>query len=222
MPIEIAAFNWVPPLAQGFVRDLRVRWALEEASLPYTAVLIDFADREGEAYRRWQPFGQVPAYRDEEVEMFESAAIVLHLMEKSETLAPKDPAGRARVASWVVAAINSVEPHLLAYVQLDVFHAGEPWIEGRRPSALATLKDRLAVLCAELDGREHLLGRFTAADLIMTCVLRELVGCGLLAKFPILDAYVKRCEARPAFVKALEDQLRPFRENAPRTPAGLP
>jgi glutathione S-transferase len=215
MAIEIAAFRWVPPFAQGYVRDLRIRWALEEAGFPYETVLIDFEIKETPAYRAWQPFGQVPAYRDGEVEMFESGAIVLYLAEKSEALSPKDAAGRARVMTWVVAALNSVEPHVQNYVHLDVFQVGEPWVEPRRPSLLAALEERLAVVCAQLDGNAYLTGQFSAADIMMACVLRELVENGVLGTFPILDAYRLRCEARPAFTRALEAQMAPFRQNAP-------
>jgi glutathione S-transferase len=215
MTIQVSAFRWVPPFAQGYVRDLRVRWALEEAGLPYEASLIDPQIQESERYRDWQPFGQVPAYRDGEVEMFESGAIVLHIADKSEVLAPKDAAGRARVTTWVIAALNSVEPHVQNLVHLDVFHAGEAWTKGRRPQIEAMLNGRLASLCAWLDGKAYLESRFTAGDLIMTTVLRELVESGLLAKFPILDAYRRRCEARPAFARALEAQMQPFRDYAP-------
>src|ERR1700733_10916892 len=107
MTIEISAFRWVPPFAQGYVKDLRIRWALEEAGLPYRTVLIGGADPASAAYRRWQPFGQVPAYRDGAVELFESGAIILHIAAGSEALAPSDTAGRARVTAWVIAALNS-------------------------------------------------------------------------------------------------------------------
>jgi glutathione S-transferase len=215
MTIELTAFRWVPPFAQGYVRDLRIRWALEEAGLPYQVVLVDGSTLATEGYRQWQPFGQVPAYRDDAVEMFESGAIVLHIAERSEVLAPRDPAGRARVTTWVIAALNSIEPHAQNLVTLDSFHAGEAWIEERRPQARAMLDGRLASLSAWLGDKDYLEGRFTAGDLIMTTVLRELVDCGALARFPNLAAYRERCEARPAFGRAIEGQMRTFRENAP-------
>jgi glutathione S-transferase len=216
MPIEVTAFRWVPEFAQGYVRDLRVRWALEEAGLPYEAILIDPKVQKSEAYRHWQPFGQVPAYKDDKVEMFESGAIVLHIAGKSEALAPKDEPGRARVTAWVIAALNSIEPHAQNLVQLDVFHAGEDWAKARRPQAEAMLNKRLAELSVWLGAKDYLEGRFTAGDLIMATVLRELVDCGALARFRNLDAYHRRCEARPAFGRALEAQMKPFRENAPK------
>jgi len=212
MTAEVAAFRWVPPFAQGFVRDFRVRWALEEAGLPYRATLIDLSSRD--SYRAWQPFGQVPAYRDDEVEMFESGAIVLHIAAKSEALAPRDPAGQARMMTWVVAALNSVEPQAQNFIQLDD-RAEEEWAKARRAEVEGDLVFRLTSLSAWLGDKPYLEDRFTAGDLLMTCVLRELLDSGMLARFPNLDAYRVRCEARPAFGVALEAQLQVFRDNAP-------
>lgn len=215
MTATVTAFEWVPPFAQGFVRDLRIRWALEEAGLPYDIALLGFDDTATDAYRRWQPFGQVPAYRDDEVEIFESGAILIHLAGKSEALAPQTPAGRARVTTWIVSGLNSVEPFAQNLATLDSFHAGQPWVEGYRPVARATLEKRLTSLSNWLGDKEWLEGRFTAADIIMVTVLRELVACGILKDFPTLDAYRQRGEDRPAFHKAMEDQLRTFADNAP-------
>ena len=213
--IEVSAFRWVPPFAQGYVRDLRVRWALEEAGLPYQTTLVDFKTTATEQYREWQPFGQVPAFRDGDVEMFESGAIVLYLAEKSDALAPRDPAGRARITTWVLAALNSIEPHVQNLVHLDAFHSGEAWTVERRPQVEAMLDRRLTELAVSLGDKQHLEDRFSAGDLMMTTVLRELVDGGTLARFPTLDAYRRRCEARPGFVKALADQLEPFAANSP-------
>jgi glutathione S-transferase len=215
MNIQVSAFRWVPPFAQGYVRDLRVRWALEEAGLPYEAALVDQEILKSQGYRQWQPFGQVPAYRHDGLAMFESGAIVLHIAAKSEALTPRDEAGRARVTTWVIAALNSVEPEVMNLVDIDVFHAGEAWTMERRPQVVAMLEKRLAALDAWLDGKDHLEGRFTAGDLIMTTVLRGISDPDILARFPVLDAYRQRCEARPAFGRAMEAQLAPFRENAP-------
>jgi glutathione S-transferase len=213
MTAEVAAFRWVPPFAQGFVRDLRVRWALEEAGIAYQATLIDLASRDD--YRQWQPFGQVPAYRDDEVEMFESGAVVLHIAAKSQALSPADAAGRARMTTWVIAALNSIEPHSQNFIQLDD-NAGEDWAKAYRDRVEAALMGRLSALSAWLGSRDYLEDRFTAGDLMMTTVLRELVDSGMLARFPNLDAYRARCEARPAFAAALEAQMQVFRDNAPK------
>lgn len=209
MTMQVAAFRWVPPFAQGYVRDLRVRWALEEAGLPYEAVLIDGQTKD---YRDWQPFGQVPAYRDDEVDMFESGAIVLHLADKSQVLSPKDPAGRARMMTWVLAALNSIEPFAQAVINFD---DSLPGADERRPQPEALLERRMTALSAYLGDKDYLEGRFTAGDLMMAAVIRELVDCGVLGRYPNLDAYRRRCEARPAFGRAMEAQMKPFRENAP-------
>src|SRR4249919_3753020 len=107
--ITVSAFRWVPPFAQGLVRDLRVRWALEEAGLRYKERLIGPEDQRSQSYRRLQPFGQVPAYEEDGLVLFESGAIVLHVAARSPVLMPADPAGRARVTTWAFAALNSVE-----------------------------------------------------------------------------------------------------------------
>ena len=134
MTIQVSAFKWVPPFAEGHVRDLRVRWALEEAGLPYEAVLIDQDGKNTPAYRAWQPFGQVPAYRDDEVELFESGAIVLHLASRSEALAPADAAGRARVATWVLCALNTLEPDFASTGRTRPVPPGRG-LDGRAPAA---------------------------------------------------------------------------------------
>ena len=214
MTIQVSAFRWVPPFAQGHVRDLRVRWALEEAGLPYEATLIGREDQASPAYRAWQPFGQVPAYRDGEVELFESGAIVLHLSRQSSALAPEDEAGRARVASWILAALNSIEPQVAQLALTDIFHKGEPWTLARRPQIVEMVEKRLTQLEAALGEKDYLEGDFSAGDLMMASVLRS-VPEDILAGFPKLVDYQARCIARSAFVRALEAQLAAFREHAP-------
>lgn len=187
--IRVSAFRWVPPFAQGLVRDLRVRWALEEAGLAYEERLIGPEDQKSESYRRMQPFGQVPVYEEDGLVLFESGAIVLHLAERSEVLMPSEPNARARTKTWMFAALNSVEPHLQNFTALDAFYAQEEWAKLRRPSALEAAQARLAALAGWLEGRDYLEERFTAGDLLMTTVLRILRQTDLLAKMPVLEAY---------------------------------
>ncbi|MBG0810047.1 glutathione S-transferase family protein [Methylosinus sp. H3A] len=211
----LAALRWVPPFAQGYAHDHRVRWALEEAGIAYEVALVDRGGMDAEAYRAWQPFGQIPAYRDREVEIFESGAIVLHIAKSSAALAPVDVGGYARVASWIFAALNTLEPAVRAYAQLDTFYAGQAWVEGYRPIAEDQLKRRLADLQRWLTHREYLEGRFTAGDIVMSTVLRDLDDAAILSKFPTLASYRARCEARPAFARAIDAQLKDYRENMP-------
>jgi glutathione S-transferase len=216
MTATVTAFTWVPPFAQGFVRDHRVRWAHEEMGVPYEAELIGREVLDTPGYRARQPFGQVPAYRDGPVEMFESGAILMHLAAKSEALAPRDPAGFARVQAWAFAALSSVEPRMQAFATLDSFHAGAPWVEGYRPVAETALRSRLADLETWLVDKDYLTGAFSAADILMATVLRELEHSGILASYPAVQAYLDRCQDRPAWKRALAAQLATFEANAPK------
>jgi glutathione S-transferase len=213
--IEITAFAWVPPFAQGVVRDLRVRWALEETGLPYRERLLDAMNERPEDYFREQPFGQVPIYNEGDIHMFETGAIVLHIGERSEELMPRDPAGRARATTWVIAALNSIEPMIMELVSIDIFNAKADWARARRPEAEKNVRKRLGRLSNWLGERDYLEDRFTAGDLMMTTLLRILRHTDLVAEYPNLAAYQARCEARPAFQRALEAQLAPFREHGP-------
>jgi glutathione S-transferase len=213
--IRITAFKWVPPFAQGLVRDLRVRWALEEAGLDYRENLLEQGEQNSPAHRAAQPFGQVPVYEQDGLEMFESGAIVLHIATQCPTLLPIDPARRARATSWMFAALNSVEPHVQNLAGIDLFHSGEEWATLRRPEAQAAAQSRLAALAVVLDERDYLDGEFTAGDLLMTTVLRILRHTTMITDMPKLAAYQTRCEARPAFQRALAAQNRPFATFAP-------
>ncbi|MFN3584595.1 glutathione S-transferase family protein [Phenylobacterium sp.] len=215
--ITLYAFKWVPPFAQGLVRDLRVRWALEEAGIPYRERLLDLGENDAPPYRAVQPWGQVPAIEEDGLTLFESGAILLHLAERSEALAPRDPAGKARTAQWVIAALNSVEPHVQNLVLLDIFHPEEAWAKARRPGQEAFTRMKLASLARRLDGREWLEDRFTIGDLMMVSVLRNLRHTDMVTGDPVLGPYMARGEARPAFRKALADQLAVFAKHQPET-----
>jgi glutathione S-transferase len=213
--IKVSAFRWVPDFARGLVRDLRVRWALEEAGLPYEARLIGPEDQKSKTYRAMQPFGQVPAYEEDGLVLFESGAILLHIAERSAVLMPADSQSRARMTAWMFAALNSIEPHIQNLTAIDLFFAAEDWGKQRRPGALKMAETRLTALSDWLAGRDYLEDRFTAADLLMTTVLRIPRHCDLVAQLPVLEAYRLRCEARPAFKRALDAQLADFVELAP-------
>ena len=213
--IEITAFKWVPDFAAGLVRDLRVRWALEEAGLDYRARLLDAMNPRPAEYLREQPFDQVPIFNDGEVRMFETGAIVLHIAERSEALMPRDPQGRARTMSWVLAALNSVEPFVQFVALADIFYADQDWAPGARATMLDLAKKRLGRLSDWLGERDYLEDRFTAGDLMMTTVLRIARHTDLVAEYPNLATYQARCEARPAFRRALEAQLAAFAQHEP-------
>ena len=211
--ITISAFNQVPDFAKGLVRDLRVRWALEEASLPYDARLLEQGDQEQPNYRLLQPFGQVPIFKEDELVLFESGAIVLHIAERSETLLPVDSVGRARAVQWLIAALNSVEPSIVNVFLIDFVYAKEEWAKLRRPGAVEFMNKKLDAVAKRLGDKPFLDGeRFTAGDLMMSTVLR--FHSDVPKRDPRLAAYIDRCTARPAFKRALNAQLCDFREAA--------
>lgn len=212
--ITVTAFKWVPPFAQGVVRDLRVRWALEEAGREYRVRLIGPDDQKSPDYRKQQPFGQVPVYEEDGLVLFESGAIVLHVGARCETLLPEEPTARARATTWVFAALNSVENFAQQLAVIDLFYAGEEWAKLRRPGMEKMLMNRLGELAAWLGDREYLEDRFTAGDLMMSSVLRILRHTDLLSQVPTLKAYRERCEARPAFQRALAGQMGDFERRA--------
>ena len=203
--ITIWTYDWVPggeKGPRGFVRDLRLRWACEEAGFDYEVKSTPFDDRGPEHFAR-QPFGQIPFLEDDGLRIFESGACLLHLARKSETLMPRDRAGEADTLQWTIAALNSIE-------MVSVPWAFLVW-SGNRDNGLSDwLASRFAHLEAVLREREWMAaGRFTVADIIMADVLRQTLASGLPG-YPILRAYIDRICARPAFSKAHADQVAHF------------
>jgi glutathione S-transferase len=213
--VEITAFRWVPPFAQGLVRDLRLRWALEEIGRPYRVRLLDATKARPAEYFCEQPWGQVPIYKDDEVQLFESGAILIHLGLQDDRLLPTDTASRMRGIAWLIAALNSVEPAIFPLLMINVFNKGEPWTEEARPKFTERLNGRLKCASDALGDKEWLEDRFTIGDLMFVTVLRQLRSTGILDQFPNLAAFVERGESRPAFERALSDQLAVFREHEP-------
>jgi len=213
--ITISAFKWVPEFARGQVRDLRARWALEEAGLRYRTRLLEQGEQDKPDYRSLQPFGQVPILEEDGLVLFESGAIVLYIGERAETLLPKDAAARARATQWLIAALNSIEPFVLNVALIDLFYANQEWAKLRRPGAVEFLQKRLSGLSTSLGNKLYLDGdRFTAGDLMMTTVLCILGYTDIVTSDPRLAAYIERCTARPAFRRALDAQIGDFRDAA--------
>lgn len=211
--ITISAFNHVPDFAKGLVRDLRVRWALEEAGLPYKSQLLEQGDQDKADYRLLQPFGQVPIFEEDGQVLFESGAIILHLGERSETLLPKNPMARIRATQWLIAALNSVEPSIVNVFFIDFVFAEEEWAKLRRQSAVELMNKKIDAVAKRLGDKPFLDGdRFTAGDLMMATVLR--FHPDVAKRDPRLAAYIDRCTARPAFQRALNAQLGDYRQEA--------
>jgi glutathione S-transferase len=211
--ITISAFEWVPDFAQGQVRDLRARWALEEAGMSYRTRLLAQGDQDKPEYRAMQPFGQVPVFEEDGFTLFESGAIVRYIGERSETLLQADPKARARATQWMFAALNSIEPFIMDVARIELFYKDQEWAKLRRPGAVEFAHRRLNGLSKALGDKHYLDGeRFTAGDLMMTTVLRIMPE--LTKEHANLAALVERCTARPAFQRAHAAQMGDFKKAA--------
>ncbi|MEX6634025.1 glutathione S-transferase family protein [Hyphococcus lacteus] len=203
----VKTYDWVPETPRGYVRDLRVCWALEEAGLSYRVESVPFQDR-GKEHFEHHPFGQVPWLEDGDFSIFESGAIVFYIAERSQKLMPKDPQGRAKVTQWIFAALNSVEMAALPY-SIYKFVNDQEETPGRQ-ALDAFLTSRLENMDRYLENREWLVGDFTAADILMADVLRLVHRFDGLADYPLCRAYVDRATARPAFIAVHTNQLAHF------------
>lgn len=212
----ISAFSWVPDFAKGNVRDLRVRWALEEIGKSYDTRLLDATRPRGPDYTSWQPFGQVPALREGGLELFESGAILLYLGQDESQLLPTERQARWQAVSWVIAGLNSVEPALGQLVDLRLFKADEPWANDAFAAFRPAAEKRLAQLSAALGDNAWLVGEFSAADIMMVTVLKLADALDLLAAAPGLEAYYRRGLDRPAYQRALRAQLADFTAQPPK------
>ena len=206
----ITAFERSPDKGEGMARDMRVRWALEEVGQPYDVRLVSFKEMKQSAHRKLHPFGQIPTYEEGDLALFESGAIVLHVAESHSGLLPDEPNERAQAITWMFAALNTVEPPIVEREIASVLERDESWYEARLKILDERVHVRLGELSKRLSDAEWLGDAFSAADLLMVTVLRRLHGSGILEKYPNLAAYVTRGEARPAFVRAFEDQRAVF------------
>jgi glutathione S-transferase len=207
MPITITAFERSPDGGKGLARDTRVRWALEEAGLPYDVRLVSFRAMKEPAHLALHPFGQIPTYEEDDLVLFETGAIVLYIAQRHGGLLPEDANARARAVAWMFAAVNTVEPPILELVTARIFEGDKPWSKERLPLVEERVRDRLRQLSAHLGDAEWLDGPFSAGDLMMVSVLLRTRPSGILDEFPVLAAYVARGEARPAYQRAFAAQL---------------
>lgn len=210
MSITITAFESSPDRGRGLARDMRVRWALEEVGQPYNVRLLSFKAMKEPAHLALHPFGQIPTYQDENIELFESGVIVLHIAERHSGLLPTEPGCRMRAIMWMFAALNSVEPPVVERDNVEYSGNGTGGLDERLAVADDRIRKQLHGLSSHLADAAWLESGFSAGDLMMVHVLQRLKGVGLLEEFPNLAAYVARAEARPAFQRAFAAQLAVF------------
>ncbi|WP_285402664.1 glutathione S-transferase family protein [Luteibacter sp. ME-Dv--P-043b] len=206
MSIVITAFERSPDGGEGLARDTRVRWALEEAGLPYSVRTVSFQAMKEPAHVAIHPFGQIPTYEEGSLCLFETGAIVLHVAGKGPGLLPDDVDARARAIAWMFAAVNTVEPVILELVTVRLVEGDKPWAAERLPLVQDRIRHRLQALSTRLADVEWIDGAFSAGDLMLVSVLLRLRASGLLDEFPNLAAYVARGEARPAYQRAFAAQ----------------
>ncbi|MBA8886384.1 glutathione S-transferase [Dokdonella fugitiva] len=210
----ITAFEHSPDRGRGLARDMRVRWALEEAGVAYDVRLVSFAAMKEPAHRALHPFAQIPTYEEGDLVLFESGAIILHIAQHHAGLLPGDANARARAIAWMFAAVNTVEPPVLD-LQVAKFAEGDkPWAAERMPLVRERIRERLRDLSARLGDADWLDGAFSAGDLLMIGMLMRVKPSGLLDEFPNLAAYLARGESRPAFQRAFAAQLAVFTAHA--------
>lgn len=210
MTVILTAFERSPDRGNGLARDMRVRWALEEAGQPYEVRLLSFKTMKEPAHLAIQPFGQIPTYEDGDLTLFESGAIVLHVAERHPGLLPDEAKARARAIMWMFAALNTLEPPIFDRSLVRILERDKPWYQERLSALDEIIRKRLEGLSNHLGDADWLDGAFSAGDLLMVTVLRRLQGSGLLEERPNLAAYVARAEARPAYQRAFEAQRAVF------------
>lgn len=210
MTITITAFERSPDRGRGLARDMRVRWALEEVGQPYEVRLVSFKTMKEPAHLALHPFGQIPTYEDDDLALFESGGIVLHIAERYSGLLPDEANARARAITWMFAALNTVEPPILEREMAGYVERDKAWHKERLPIMEDRIRTRLRELSRRLGENEWIDGAFSAADIFMVTVLRRLEGSGLLEDHPNLAVYVARGQARPAYKRAFDAQLAIF------------
>jgi len=215
MTPTITAFERSPDRGKGLARDMRVRWALEEAGQAYEVRLVSFGAMKEPAHRALHPFGQIPSYEEGDLVLFESGAIVFHIAQRHAGLLPDDANARARAITWMFAALNTVEPPILELQNARLLEGDKPWSEQRLPLVEGRVRVRLGELSARLGRANWLDGGFSAGDLMMVAVLLRLKPSGMLDDYPNLCAYVARGEARPAYRRAFDAQLAVFTGKPP-------
>ena len=211
MKPTITAFKHSPDRGRGLARDMRVRWALEEAGQPYDVRLVTFPEMKQAAHLALHPFGQIPTWEQGDLVLFESGAIILHIAQQHPGLLPENADARARAIAWMFAALNTIEPPIVELGMSRLFEHDKPWFGQRQPMLEDRVRNRLGQLSTRLGAADWLDGAFSAGDLLMVTVLLRLPEeSGLVEEHPNLAAYVARGVARPAYQRAFAAQLAVF------------
>ena len=210
VPPNITVFGQSPDRGKGLARDMRVRWALEEAGQPYDVRRVSFKEMKKPAHLALQPFGQIPTYEEGDLTLFETGSIILHIARHDAALLPNDTNGRARAMTWMFAAVATVEPPIVELTSSILFERDKSWAEERQILLKGRVRDCLGQLSRSLGDSDWLDGAFSVGDIMMVHVLRRLESTGLLDEYPNLAAYIARAKSRPAYARAFAAQLAVF------------
>ncbi|WPE23747.1 glutathione S-transferase family protein [Shinella zoogloeoides] len=210
MTITITAFERSPDRGRGLARDMRVRWALEEAGQPYDVRLLSFEAMKQPGHLALHPFGQIPTYEEDGLSLFETGSIVFHIAERHAGLLPREAKARARAITWIFAALNTMEPPIVELETAVREERGKTWHPEHRAVLEGRVRTRLGQLSTRLGAAEWLEGAFSAGDLLMVSVLMRLGWSDILDDYPNLAAYLARGQVRPAYRRAFEAQRAVF------------
>jgi glutathione S-transferase len=212
--MKVYVFKSLPPFLWGFTRDIRAMWALEECGIEYDTVELDCGPnglQDEKQLEAVNPFKQVPVIDDDGYILTESGAILLYIAEKFGKLIPPDLQGRAQVYRWLITSLNNIEPFALPILFADLQGDPNPHLKALRPWHIEILDRFFPAIDGMLVNQPFVTGAdFTVADIVLTCVLREIRKTEILSRYPHIQEYRSRCEERPAFGKVLnsyEDRL---------------
>lgn len=216
----VTGFANSPDQGEGHSRDFRVRWALEEVGQPYDVRLVPMGELKEPEHRARHPFGAIPTYEEDDLALFESGAIVLHIANRYPGLLPQGSDAREQAIVWLFAALSTVEPPIVEREAAELMEKDKPWFSERQSMLDDHVRGRLAELTAFLERRDWLAGEFSAADVLMVTVLRRLEDSPLLDEYPTVSDYVSRGKDRPAFKRALSAEKADFEKSRGPASAG--
>ena len=189
-------------------RSVRAVWLMEELGIPYELEMHKLGDPAMRApeYRKVHPMGRVPALEDGDVTIFESGAIVEYVLARhgDGKLRPAvDASEFPAYLQWLHYAEGMIMPPVNIIVVETILLPPERRNDGNVARATKLLGQMLSAVDAHMEGREYLAGEFSGAD-IMTghaCTVSRRLGADVSDK-PNVEAYIERCNARPAMQKA--------------------
>ena len=187
----------------------RIVWLLEELELPYEINKMAFhpKDLKSDEHRQRHPLGRVPVLEDGDVSIFESGAIVEYVLERHKNGGLKPAVSDARYPDylqWFHYCEGMVMPPVNTVVVQTILLPEDRRDANVLGQAQRLLTKALAPIDAAREGRDYLIGAFSAADIMLghACFMSNRIG-SVGDDMTHLKAYVDRISARPAFQNAI-------------------